>query len=221
MPIVVDPSLPSQTFLELQTEFYARGYDYLNEDTAGRTRAKRWLNEAYLELCEKSDWPFVEGDISGVAPLTITDLRQVLSVWDDTQNITIYHKDRKWLRDTFGDLTFAGSCSWWYLEGTILKLYPADTGASLRVRYLAIPPVMSADGDVPVIPNAYQHLIVDGAVLRGMKDSDNYADVRELRLSYEADIERMKANYMLQDLGDPDFIETSDESRGNEPYVSW
>jgi hypothetical protein len=220
MPIVVDPSLPSQTFLQLQTELYARGYDYLNESAAGIVRAKRFLNEAYLEICEYGDWPFVEGDITGAAPLTITDLRQVQSVWDNTQKITVYHKDRRWLRDTFGNLAQTGSCTWYYLEGTILNLYPVDASASLRVRYLAIPPVMSGNTDVPVIPNAYQHLIVDGAVLRCMKDDDNFADVDALKQSYIADIERMRSNYLNRDLLDPDFIETT-EVGNTFPSTSW
>ena len=190
----------------MQTEFYARGYDYLNEDTAGRTRAKRWLNESYLELCERADWPFLEADISGVSPLTITDLRQVLSVYDNTQQIVIPGEDRRTLRDRHNDLTITGTATRWYLEGTIMKLYPVDSAASLRVRYVAIPAALSVDGDKPVIPNAYQHLIVDGAVLRGMKDSDNYADIASLRQSYEADVGRMMANYLDQNLHGPGFI---------------
>jgi hypothetical protein len=79
---------------------------------------------------------------------------------------------------------------------------------------------MSGNTDVPVIPNAYQHLIVDGAVLRCMKDDDNFADVDALKQSYIADIERMRSNYLNRDLLDPDFIETT-EVGNTFPSTSW
>lgn len=206
MPIVVDPAAPSQTFLELQTEFYARGYDYLAQDLAGQTRAKRWLNESYLELCELADWPFLEADITGTAPLTITDLRQILSVRDSTNKTQLWGDDRRTMLDRFEDLTITGTPTQFYLEASILKVYPANTSASLQVRYVAIPTALSVDADKPVIPNQYQYLIIDGAVIRAMKDSDNFNGVAVLRAEYDVGVGRMMQTYLNRNLHNPDYI---------------
>ena len=205
MPIVVDPSAASQTFLELQAEFYARGYDYLAQDAAGQTRAKRWLNESYLELCELADWPFLEADITGVAPLTITDLRQVLSVRDSTNRQQLWGDDRRTMLDRFEDLTITGTPTQFYLEGTILKVYPVQA-VTLQVRYLAIPVALSGDTDEPVIPNQHQYLIIDGAVIRAMKDSDNFNGVAVLRAEYDVGVGRMMQTYLNRNLHNPDYI---------------
>lgn len=206
MPIVVDPAAPSQTFAELQTEFYARGYDYLAQDQAGQTRAKRWLNEAYLELCELADWPFLEGDITGAAPLTITDLRQVLSVTDATNKAQLWGADRRTLLDNYSDLTLTGTPTQFYLEGSILKVYPASTTVTLSVRYLGIPVALSGATDKPVVPNQYQYLIIDGAVLRAMKDSDNFSGAKALQEHYDMGVGRMAQTYLARNLHNPDYI---------------
>lgn len=163
------------TFGELQVELYARGFDYLNQDAAGRTRAKRWLNEAYLEdVCGDEGWDFLRTSTSGTAPLTISDLDTIISVRDDSNDMQLTVADTGWLADTYSDLTQTGNPEFAYLTGqTTLDLYPANTTATIEVAYFKVPTELSADGDTPLLPLRWHGLLVDLAVVRAYVDSDN------------------------------------------------
>ena len=87
------------TFQQLLTEFFARGFDYLNDSGAGETRAKQWINQSYQEICGLDDWPFLEATASGGSPLTIADLRTILSLTDTTTNTNLGFIDRRTLNE--------------------------------------------------------------------------------------------------------------------------
>lgn len=205
MPLVVDPGAPGLTFLEMQTEFWARGFDYLSEDAAGITRTQRFLNEAYLELCEEEPWPFCESDEGGVAPLEIANLRQILSVNTDTANLI--NCDRRTLAERYTDLTLKGTPLYWYLEGNDLHIYPVSATADVTVRCILAPTELSGDSDKTVVPSRYQSLIIDKAVIKGYKDSDDYRDlVPSLQAMYDRDVDRMRFALLHRNYQDSDTI---------------
>lgn len=202
-------------FQALQTEFYGRGFDYLNQDTAGQTRAKRWLNQAYLELCDLHPWPFLHEDASGTAPLTITDLRAVLEVTDSTNDAKLRSIERSDLSDMFPDLPDSGSAEWYYLDDpTTLAVYPADTSSTFSVRYVKVPAELSGDTDEPVVPARFHDLIVDGAALRAYKDSDNFDAASFMRGEFERGVGQMVWALLVRTLDRPGSIVEVDTLRG-------
>src|SRR3954465_13450910 len=125
-------------FATLKTEFYARGFDYLNDSGAGTARAGRWVNQAYLELCELGGWPFLDATATGAAPLTIADLRTVESVVDTATNTILAHVDRRTATEWDPTLPATGPpCIYWIAGGTTITTYP--TGGTLSVRYWKVP----------------------------------------------------------------------------------
>ena len=84
-------------FSGLQTEFFARGFDYLNDAGTGLTRAKRWLNDAYHEICQTADWPFLETSVTAANPQTLTDARKILTVHDATNHLPLIPTTHKWI----------------------------------------------------------------------------------------------------------------------------
>lgn len=189
------------TFATAQTEFYARGFDYLNQDAAGRTRAKRYLVEAYLEdICADSPWDFLRTSASGVAPLTISDLDTVISVRDTSNQLQLTFADEGWLEDTYGDLTTTGQPEWVYWTGeTTLDCYPANTANTIQVRYFEVPDEPSADSDTFVVPSRWQGLIIDAAVIRAYIDSDNFEAAALLQARFDRRMERMRDAEMVRD----------------------
>jgi hypothetical protein len=163
------------TFAELQTEFYARGFDYLNQDAAGRTRAKRWLNEGYLEdICADELWDFLRTTASGVAPLTVSDVDTVEVVWNATQDYVLSPTTAGDIEFQGVDITTTGTAGYWYFtSSTTIAVYPTNTSDSIQVRYYKIPVELSADGDEPILPDRWHSLLVDAAVVRAYWDSDN------------------------------------------------
>jgi hypothetical protein len=180
------------TFAQMLTEFYARGFDYLSLDAAGQTRAKRMLNESYLELAAAHPWPFLETTVSGTAPLTISNLGDVLYVVDTTNDVRLPLLDVRGVVPDDPDLDDTGSPRGYYLDGSsTLRVWPASTSASLSVRYIKVPAELSADGDELDVPSRFQGLVVDGAVVRALVDSDNYEAAAALQTLLDARVARM------------------------------
>lgn len=194
----------SMTFLDLRTEFAARGFDYENA-----TRANRWINQAYLALCECWTWPFTEATITGPAPLTISDVRQILSVSDTTNQCVLVGVDRRDIVDVDPAMTSTGSPESWYLEDSVLKVYPASTTASLAVRYAKVPAELVNDTDVPIIPSRFQDLIIDGACIRGYKDSDELATAQTLQGFYDRGVNEMLNSLSYRNDSNPEMIRST------------
>lgn len=205
MTIVVTPSASPATFLELQTEFLARGYDYLGESTAGQTRAKRWLNIAYLQICEAFPWPFLETEQTGLAPFDLPSMRAILSVVDSVDQRKLDYIEYRELTDRTTDLSITGTPCHYWLDQNTLNTYPVGT-QQVTVRYLAVPDELVGDDDETLVPRRFADLIVDGAVIRGLKDSDNYTEVAALQALYQADLMSMAASLMVRNHSGPDQI---------------
>lgn len=162
------------TFLGLQTEFYARGMDYLNDTGAGQTRAKRWLNDAYHSINELGDWPYLEATVSGTSPLTISDLRSVDTVVDTTNQRVLQQRSGSELQTWDANMTTqTGAPTDYYVAaGNIITPYPGNA-VTLLVRYWKVAPDMSADSDTPLIPDRFRYAIVDYAVASALRDDES------------------------------------------------
>lgn len=198
------------TFAQAQTEFYARGFDYLNQDAAGRTRAKRYLVEAYLEdVCADEPWDFLRTSTSGTAPLTVADLDTIISVKNTSQNYPLNGADQGWLEDTYLDLERTGFAEWYYLsDETTLSVYPTTTD-TIEVRYFKVPEEPSADDDTFLVPSRWQGLIIDAAVIRAYVDSDNFEAAALLQQRFDRRLAKMRSSEMVRD-PHPRFIQPSD-----------
>lgn len=159
-----------------RTELLARGFSYLDS-----TRANLMLNTAKNELEDEHDWPWLETTTTGVAPLTIADLKRILYVVDLTNGRQLTGLDAQDIADRDVVVTTAGSPDSWYLDGlTTLRLYPTSTSDQLSVRYVKYSPELVADGDTPQIPVRYHVLWVDYACVEAYRDVENYAAANAL-----------------------------------------
>jgi hypothetical protein len=211
-PIVVDTSTATGancTFNDLQVELYARGYDYLNQDTAGRDRAKRWLNQSYLGLCDAYPWPFLETEVTALPPVTIVDLGAVLEVRDPTTVTKLTYWEHRDLTDLSEDLTTTGTPTYWYLEDTTLKVYPVGTDA-VTVRYRKVPVELAADGDPLVVPCRFLDVVVNGAVVKAYLDSDNFDAAGALQQVVDRQVQDMAAALMVRNESSTDFVQITD-----------
>lgn len=165
------------TFAELQTDFFESGFSYLNDNGVGVVRAKRWLNQSYLEACALEPWPFLEVSTTGPSPLVISDLRQVIAVLDSTNDVKLEHSDYNSITDLYPDLSVNGVTIYWYLaNGTTVTAVPTDSTVSLAVTYIKVPTEMSNAADTPLLPAAFHDVIVLGAWRRGLLDDSNAGD---------------------------------------------
>lgn len=175
---------------QLRTEFYARGFAYLNDGGAGTTRANQFINQGYQNLMEEADYPFDETTATGVAPLTITDLRDVIYV--STASGALEGREVTAFLGDDPSLSQSGTAAYWYLDGSQLKVWPADTHTSLTVRYTRVPVDLAADTDTPVVPSRYHLLIIDFAVIRALRDKSNFDEASALRTAIDDDLRRLR-----------------------------
>lgn len=182
----------------LRTEFYARGFEYLADGGAGHIRANRFLNDAYQEVCEAGDWPFLLSFQHATGPLVdihrsgtgntashIDDeCRKIRIVRDETNDQTLVQRN---YREAPPNASLAlnsntpGPPFEWVLTSfpnslgtprTFLMTYPQDA-VTLSISYYSSPPELSADGDEPWIPKRYQSAIVEYAVASALRDAQD------------------------------------------------
>lgn len=184
------------TLATLRQELYDRGFDYLST-----TRARYFLNRSYLRACERYPWPFLETSTTGTAPLTISDIRAVLSVTDQTIGSPLSFRDSRTVREEDPTLAATGNPDFWYLSGgTTITVYPPNTTNTLLVGYIQVPDELTADADVPLIPSRFQYLIVDGACWYAYRDSDNSEMADSAFQSYDDAIEEMAESLMVPNM---------------------
>lgn len=194
------------TFDELKTEFYARGFEYLNEIGAANPddRAGRWLNQAYLEICEAEDWPFLTSTATGNSPLTITDLGTVEFVRDETNGQILRAIDPRDIAEV-SSLSQTGTPEFFYIDNGVIQVYPVST-VSLSVRYWKIASELVGTTDTPLIPTRYQYAIVDYAVARAYMDSDSPEYAAAARLDGDKLVSLMRDRLLFRQHQDPEMI---------------
>ena len=170
----------------MRTEGQARGFSHLSS-----ARVDAMLNSAYQELAALENWPILIATASGAAPLTIADLRTVLSVFDTAQGTRkIEYADERDLRDAYGDISVTGSPHHYYVDAGVIRTYPV--GGTLSVRYVKTPAALALDADEPVFPDQWHEIVVLGAVRRAYQDSDDFQAAEAVRQEWAFQLEIMR-----------------------------
>jgi hypothetical protein len=185
-----------------QTELKARGFDYLST-----TRLTYMLNLGKNVLEAMYPWPWLEATTTGTAPLTISDLRQVLYVVDTTNRVQLPGMNVQSTVD-IDPMLQAGTASSWWLDGlTSLKVHPTNASISLSVRYVKWSPELSAGGDTPLIPTREHSVWVDLAQVEAYKDSDNFAAASALLADVLGrQVPRMVDAYLSRNMQGPELV---------------
>jgi hypothetical protein len=182
------------TFVDMQTEVLARG---LSDLGAGSSRVKRALNDAVHEIDGLADWTYKLGSTSGTVPLTIADLDVIECVTDVGSLNPLSPTDRRFVRTQFADLTTTGSAVYYYFtSATTLTTYPV-TSAQLTVDYWKVGPDLSADADVPLMPDRYRMGPVHYAVSYLLKDRGDEAGSRSAREDGDRIVSQMMQGGLL------------------------
>lgn len=172
-------------------QLYKTGFDDLGAD-----RLKRWLNEAYHEVNEAEDWPYLETIASGASPVTTTDLRKLLSVTDTTNASILPVVARRWLMRVFASITTVATpaeYAWYDNTTTQIKTYPVPAAPpTVSVQYVKIPVDLAATTDTPVLPTRYHDLIVSGAIRRAYEARGDYQSAQAIDTEVQKGIAQMR-----------------------------
>ena len=173
--------------LGLRTELLARGFDYLSP-----TRANQFLNDSQNEICDHTNWPFLETSATGNSPLTIADLGRIRTV-QDNNSLALERVEPDHIIAIGGDLATTGTPIYYYVTaGSAVTVYPV-TVISLTVRYYKIPTELSADTDVPTVPSRFRPLIVDKAAALAYREDDKQDLSVAAETKLEENLAKMRA----------------------------
>ena len=194
-----------------RTEFQARGFDYLSS-----TRCNAYLNRSLAALSVEAAWPWLESTTSGTAPVTVSDLRAVLSVVDTTTSTELQPADRRNLIGMYTTLTTTGSPAYWYRSSlTAISVYPANTSDTISVRYIAHEAELTSDSSSPSLPSRHHNVWVDRAVYEAYVDSDNFESAAMLKQKIDVEVFEMKRQYMVPNFDMPWLVQSR---RGHEGF---
>lgn len=190
------------TFDDLKTELFARGTNYLEEDAQGVARAERWLNQAYREILNLHAWPFLVSTATGATgsgEVSIPDLRKLLLVANTEFGETpgrplgrVTYEDL--VGDFVVDLARTGAPEFYYVENSVVHAYPV--GGTIFARYIRRVDALSGSQE-PVFRDEYHDLIVDRAMVKAYKDSDNFEAAAALREEFNSGVTAMAEDYQV------------------------
>lgn len=189
---------------ELNEEVRQRGYHYV-----ATGRIDQWINRAYLEICGRQPWPFLETVTTGPAPVNLPGLLSILYV--TSNGVEVEGGDVRDLLDRDPDLAEVGDPRYWYLTGENLNVWPDYTG-DLTVRHASLPVKLTA-GTSPLFPEQYHEMLIDGAVVRGLKDNDEYDQAAGLQQIIDARVQNMIDTLIARNAQGPaSMVRTASES---------
>lgn len=174
--------MAARTLAQLRTAVEDHGY---GNDLA--TQQTTWLNEEYRNLGGMRRWSWLQARFNGTVPAlsafytpTATDIRSPDRVYM-AANATDYPMEWKpaaWLiKRQQGDLATGATGTpryWTWAFGGILFYPVLDVDYAIRFDYTKNVVPLVADSDVPLVPEAYDDILVWGAVARSAVRQNNW-----------------------------------------------
>lgn len=186
------------TLAEARSEFADRGFGYLST-----TRQNLLLNRAATDFNDLSAWPWLEITSTGTGTVPISDLRDIISVLDLTNNQELEAIDVSDLPsvDPLYATTTGTPANYW-LDNDTVTPYPSSS-ISLSVRYIRVPADLSNDDEEPAFPTRYATTWIDLAVIRAYQDRDNFDAANALQAQVDRDIQRLQENLIWRTMDHP------------------
>jgi hypothetical protein len=188
-------------------------------ETLSDTRILRFINQSYLELASKYQYPQLSTSTtittsSGTASyeLTVTNVLSYNDLEDDTNNLKLYPMNEDQYRKFTQGNTQSGTPVYWFVDGVgsnsreQITLWPTPAGTyTINVYYTKSPSelVTSPAATSPVIREPWDDSIIHRAVSRGWRElGDLTAAGTWLALARQNDSAAMKSTYT------PSYIQT-------------
>lgn len=169
----------------------------LDDTSFDSTLLKEFINDAQRYLTNKHQWRFMEGNYQQVT--VADDFDYTLNADVETVETLRYTAPDNEEKDLTGDYIEpsefdykypdpaadnSGKPHTWTIKEGELLLYPKpDAVYTLDIRYQKLPTELSADIDVPDVPERFKELLVLGALVRAHKFNDDY-DLAQEEQSY-------------------------------------
>ena len=188
------------TFLEIQDAVLANLFD-----ESDRANVKNWINLRYHWLLAMEEWTF----LNATATVTVTAGSQAVSglpanfgtiigIWDTDGAPLVYRDFRTYLTNWNTNLGDSGSPGAYTVIGSQVLVAPTpdSSSATFQIAYQIEADSMTADDDVPILPEGFHRALVSAGRAEGMKERHNPA-WRDVEQNFLASIDAMKRRYLV------------------------
>ena len=188
----------------------------LDDTGFSSTTIKQFINDTQREITNDKRWRFMEATTnltSSVGSQSIGSFPADYQIAIDLRisSPVAYAKKLPFLDYTvvdeqYSDQTIYANSTpmFWYEYANVPYIFPqADQVYTLTLRYLKTPTELSADADVPQIPEEYQELLVLGALSRCHELNDDYDKAAIVRQKIDELLISMTKRYGFRLLDGP------------------
>lgn len=164
----------------------------------------QFLNDTQRQITNEYRLPFMEATASFTTVIGTASIGSLPSNFQMAINLTVtspdsnekvipymeYEEIDHRYPDPTDDTT--GPPAYWYIFNGTINLSPRpDAAYGLTLRYLKKPTELTANADVPAIPEEYQEILVLGAHKRALQLNDNFDQAQLINQEYLDLVEKM------------------------------
>ncbi len=187
----------AHTLATLRARVQARSASNGADSLLTSAQLNDYVNRALAQMTvEEVDWPWQK----------VIDAAQVLAVgaqqftppagWYRTASLTLKdtgipleRRAPKYLDRVVGQ----GRPEWWAPDGAIIAFrYMADQNYTAIHRYYRFEPVLAADGDTPLIPEAYSQVVVEYAAYLALTQGNSVGRAAQALADFQREIRILK-----------------------------
>lgn len=182
-----------------------------------------YLNHSQQMFCAREPWPFLEKLLTSTFTASqaqqftaITDIKQVLSLINTTQGYALDPERASTVyKDNVATLTVPGTPTWYYTPvnnaaapmGKQVHVYPQPAAAdAVQLRYIYIPTLLTAGGDIPVVPERFHRILVFGALWQAYRLEDDPQSGDEYETMFEEGIQMARNDLWDAQYDRPDYV---------------
>jgi len=139
-----------------------------------------------------------------------TDFQKITSLYitgpvGREADITEQFVSPKEFRKTFPSVTIASPLNYWTLFTNIEFSTLADTNYTILLDYIKSVPLLSADADVPTIPQSFEELLMLGAKMRIYEQKEDFDYAGQFQARYADLLEAFLSRYSTRQV-DAQFV---------------
>jgi hypothetical protein len=181
----------------------------LDDTSFDTATSNQFINDGQRDILNSRRFTFMEAEASLTTTLgssALTGLPSDFQVPITLRNITSYPKLLTYIEyDDFDggipdpSIVSNGVPAAWYIFANVPAIYPSADGTyTIKMRYLKKPTELTADIDVPEVPEEFSEVLVLAAYKRALEFNDENDKAQLIQLQVDELIEKMDERYKRQ-----------------------
>jgi hypothetical protein len=203
-----------ETFGECVNEVLQYGFN--DGPQVNRARVERWINEGQKQIAREVEAPefqttqtltLIQGQWKYQLP---TDFLRMQDIYYPELVARLRPLDLQQY-DMAAPAKFEGPPEMYTLYANELWLFPTPNNSTdtLEVRYIKTAPILTAEGDLPLLDKDYLHLLTDYAVQRAFAAEDDIESATAWRTRYKEDLDAYASDKQRRDVDRPRTLDGS------------